>query len=340
MAGKSGRTIAITQPRASWLQLLLKWESILLIIFILVNIMNAFISPKYMSVTGLFTATNSFLEKAFIVLPMAFILIMGEIDISVGATVALSAVFLAMSYNAGLPMGLAIIVCLLTGTVCGLINGLILTRFTELPPMIVTLATQIIFRGIAEICLGDQASGGLTKVAWFSNLYWGYIGPVPYMFIIFVVLAVFMGWLAHKTIFGRYVFAIGSNRVAAQYSGIAVQKIRCIVYTMTGTFSAITAIFLASRMGSTRSNIAEGYELEAISMVVLGGISTAGGKGRFPGAIIAIFIIGFLRYGLGLINISSQVMLVVIGTLLVLAVMVPKLDLKRLMPQRKKSAVN
>ncbi len=334
MAGKSGRTIQATQPR-SWKQILLSWESILILIFILVNIMNASISPKYLSATGLFTATSSFLEKAFIVLPMVYILILGEIDISVGSITALSAVFMAMAYNAGVPMGMAMIICLATGAVCGLINGVILTRFTELPPMIVTLSTQIIFRGIAEICLGDQASGGLTKVSWFSNLYWGFFGPIPYMFIVFVILAVLMGWLLHKTTFGRHVYAIGSNRVAAQYAGIAVQKVRCVVYTMTGTFAAITAIFLASRMGSTRSNIAEGYELEAISMVVLGGISTAGGKGRFPGAIIAIFIIGFLRYGLGLINVSSQVMLVIIGTLLVLAVMLPKIEFRKIFSKRK-----
>lgn len=326
MAGKSGRSIEIVQKK-TWKQTLLKWESILVIIFILVNIMNISISPKYLSLTGLFTATSSFLEKAFIVLPMAYILLLGEIDISVGSTVALSAVCMAMAYNAGVPMGAALVICLLVGTVCGLLNGIILTRFQELPPMIVTLATQIIFRGIAEVCLGDQAAGGLTKVTWFSNLYWGYIGPIPYMFLVFAVLAVVMGLLLHKTIFGRRIYAIGSNPVAAQYAGISVQKIRCIVYTMTGTFSAITAIFLASRMGSTRSNIAEGYELEAISMVVLGGISTAGGKGNFPGAIISIFIIGFLRYGLGLINISSQVMLVIIGALLILAVMLPNLNL-------------
>lgn len=334
MAGKSGRDIATTQEK-TWKQSLLKWESILLIIFLLVNIMNIAISPNYLSVSGLFTATSSFLEKAFIVLPMVYILLLGDIDISVGSIVALSAVFMSMAYNAGVPMIVAVLICLLTGTICGLINGLLLTKFSELPPMIITLATQIIYRGIAEICLGDQASGGLTKVTWFTELYWGSIGPVPYMFIIFVILAIFMGWLLHKTTFGRRIYAIGSNSLAAKYSGISVGKIRCLVYTMTGTFSAITAIFLASRMGSTRSNIADGYELEAISMVVLGGISSAGGKGNFPGAIIAIFIIGFLRYGLGLINVPAQVILVIIGTLLVLAVMIPNLNLGQFFKKKK-----
>jgi len=335
MATKSGRTIIATKER-SWKTRLLRWESFLILIFILVNIMNASISPNYLSVSGLFTATSSFLEKAFIVLPMAYVLILGEIDISVGSTVALSAVIMSIAFGKGVPMGAALIICLLVGACCGLVNGLILTRFTELAPMIVTLGTQILFRGIAEILLGDQASGGLTTVTWFSNLYWGSIGPVPYMFIIFIICAVIFGLVLHKTTYGRRLYAIGSNRIASQYAGVSVQRIRLSVYILTGLFSAVTAIFLAARMGSTRSNIASGYEMEAISMVVLGGISSAGGKGNFPGAIISIFIIGFLRYGLGLINVSSQVMLVIIGALLVIAVMIPNLNLGRYFKRSRK----
>jgi len=329
MATKSGRTI-IAVKEHTWKTTLLRWESFLLLIFVAINIMNATISSNYLSVSGLFTATSSFLEKAFIVLPMAYVLVLGEIDISVGSTVALSAVLMSIAFNRGVPMGAAVLICLLVGACCGFINGLILTRFTELAPMIVTLGTQILYRGIAEILLGDQASGGLTTVTWFSDLYWGSIGPVPYMFIVFILCTIIFGLVLHKTTFGRRLYAIGSNRLTAQYSGVSVQKIRLTVYTLTGIFSAVTAIFLAARMGSTRSNIAMGYELEAISMVVFGGISSAGGKGTLPGAVISVFIIGFLRYGLGLINISSQVMLVIIGTLLVLAVMIPNLKLTKL----------
>lgn len=328
MATKSGRVIS-AERKFEWKQVLLKWEVFLVVIFIAVNIMNACISPYYLSVDGLFTATSSFLEKAFIVLPMAYILLLGEIDISVGATVALSACMLGITYNAGLPMGLAVVVCLLVGSLCGALNGLILTKFTELAPMIVTLGTQILFRGIAEILLTDQATGGFTKVTWFRNLYWGKIGVVPIMFIIFVICAVIFGVVMHCTTFGRRLYAIGSNSEAAKYSGINVQRIRFFVYTITGTFSAVTAIFLASGMGSARSNIAAGYELEAISMAVLGGILTDGGKGNFPGAILAIFILGFLRYGLGLINVASQLMMVIIGLLLIIVVMVPNLNLGR-----------
>jgi rhamnose transport system permease protein len=150
----------------------------------------------------------------------------------------------------------------------------------------------------------------------------------------FIVLAVVFGVILHKTPFGRRVYAIGSNRVASRYSGVQVDKIRLIIYTVTGTMAAVTAIFLTSRMGSTRPNIAMAYELDAIAMVVLGGISTSGGKGRFVGAVVSIFIIGFLRYGLGLINVSSQIMLIIIGTLLIGAVMIPNLRLGRLFKRR------
>ena len=324
MAGKSGREIIAEHP-FSWKSFFLKWEWFLVVIFIIINIMNANLSPYYASVSGLFTATCSFLEKSFIALPMAYILILGDIDISVGSIACISAVSLALAYNAGIPMGAAIVVCLLVGTLCGLINGLILTRFTELAPMIVTLGTQILFRGIAEGILGDTSAGGLVAVQWFSNLYWGKVGVVPIMFIFFVVFALIFGFVLHKTVFGRWLYAIGSNKTAAEYAGIEVQKIRLIVFVLTGLFSAVTGVFLASRMGSTKSDIATGYELEAISMAVLGGFSTDGGKGNFPGVILAIFIVGFLRYGLGLINVPAQAMLVIIGSLLIVTVMAPNI---------------
>ncbi len=335
---KKTERIISAEVKFSWKKFFLQWEWFLVILFIGINIMNANLSPYYMNADGLLNATSSFLEKAFIALPMAFILVLGEIDISVASTVALSSVIMAVSYNdLGIPMELAILICLGTGTLCGFINGFILTKYKELAPMIVTLGTQILYRGIATMILKDQASGDFP--GWFSEIYWGTIGNIPYMLIAFIVLAVIFGIVLHKTTFGRRVYAIGSNRVASRYSGIQVDKTRLLIYTITGTMAAVTAIFLTSRMGSTRPNIATAYEMDAIAMVVLGGISTSGGKGRFIGAIISIFIIGFLRYGLGLINVSSQVMLIIIGTLLIGAVMIPKLNLGRFFKKRVASKV-
>lgn len=338
MATKSGRTIIAEQP-FSLKKFFLKWEWLLVILFIGINIMNASISPFYASVPGLFNATNSFLEKAFIALPMAYILVLGDIDISVGSIACLSAVVMATCFNAGIPLGACIIICLLVGTICGVINGLILTKFTELAPMIVTLGTQILFRGIAEAMLGDTSSGGLASVRWFANIYWGKIGNVvPIMLVVFVICAIAFGFVLHKTCFGRRLYAIGANKLAAQYAGIKVQKIRFLVFTLTGFFSAVTAIFMAARMGSTRADIGTGYEMEAIAMAVLGGFSTDGGKGNLIGLVLSIFIVGMLRYGLGLINIPSQLMLVVIGLLLIVTVMIPNLKAAFKLNKKKKAA--
>ncbi len=309
----------------SWKGFFLQWEWILLLVFILIQVVNSQLSPYYLNFENLLDTTMTFLDKAFIVLPMVFVIIMGEIDISVGSTVALSAVLMGMANKAGLPMPAAMCLCLMVGLACGWFNGLILTRFSELAPMIVTLATMIIYRGIALILLEDQAVGKFP--AWFQELGWGYVGPVPIMLVAFIVCAVIFGLLLHKTLFGREVYAIGSNATASFFSGVPVARVRHTVYTLIGLMSGVTALFLTSRMGSTRPNVAQGYELDVIAMVVLGGVSTAGGKGRMIGAVLAVFTVGFLRYGLGLRNVSSEVMIIIIGLLLIFAVMLPNLRL-------------
>lgn len=301
----------------------LQWEWLLVALIMAVFVMNSNLSDFFFDYDNLRDATMGFLDKAFIVLPMVFIILMGDIDISVGSTVALSSVIMADLYNHGLPMEWAMVVCLAVGALCGFINGLLIVRFKELSAVIVTLATMIIYRGIAYILLEDQASGKFPS--WFKFLGWDYVGTLPFILITFVVFAIGFGWLLHKTTFGRRVYAIGNNATASRYSGVQVDKIKIVVFTLAGLMAAVTALFLTSRMGSTRPNIATGYELEVIAMVVLGGISTAGGKGRMIGAILAIFLIGFLRYGLGLVNVSAQMLLIILGLLLIFSVAIPQL---------------
>lgn len=328
MATKSGRTISAERDR-SIKSFFLRWEFILIVLFLIVNVMNASFSSKYLNVDNLFTAISTFLVKGFIAFPMAYILMMGDIDLSVGSTVALSATVLGVSFNGGLPMGLAVVLALLCGLLCGFLNGLILTSFPELAPMVVTLGTMTLYRGITEMILESQSSGGFHECTWFYNLYYARIGSIPYIFILFVLLAVVFGFVLHKTPFGRHLYAIGSNRLAAQYAGVPVQRIRLICYMLVGLICGLSAVFYSSWMGTVRSDIGAGYELEAISMVVLGGISTAGGKGNFPGTVIAIFTIGLLKYGLGLINVNSQTILMIIGAILIFVVMLPNLELGR-----------
>ena len=326
MATKSGRTI-LDVKQSSLKSLLLRWEGLLVLIFLAVNVMNICISPYYLNARNLFTNINNFMDKALIALPMAFVLLLGDIDLSVGGNVCLSATILGIVYNATDSMWLGILACILTGTICGALNGIVLTKFTELAPMIVTLATNIVFRGLSERILGDGSTGGMTQVGWFTDIFYGRLFKlIPYPIIIFFVLAVIFGLVMHKTVFGRQMFAVGANKKAANYAGIKVEKVRMIVFTLTGLMCGFAAIFYCAKLGSVKSDVADGFDLEAISMCVLGGISTAGGKGTVVGAVIAIFIIGLLRYGLGLINLSGQTIRIIIGALLIAVVLYPTIQ--------------
>ncbi|MGI5173319.1 ABC transporter permease [Treponema sp. OMZ 840] len=297
-----------------------QWEWLLVLVFILIHIINSIISPWYLSLDTFISTPMMFLDKAFIVFPMMLILLTGNIDISVSSIVALSSVMMGVTYNAGVPMILAIVLCLITGTICGFINGFLLIKFKELPAMIITLSTMTIYRGLAYIILEDQAAGKFPT--WFKFFGWGYVGHIPFIMLIFAICAIFFGILIHKTTFGRAVYGIGNNMIASKYSGIKTDTVMLIVYILTGLMSGITALFLTSRMGSTRPNIAIGYELEIIAMTVLGGVSTAGGQGRIAGPLLAIGIIGYLQYGLGLINISAQIVMIITGLLLIVSVMI------------------
>ena len=165
MATKSGRTIAYQRERSAK-TLLIRWETLLILLFLAVNIMNASISPNYLDAFNLFTNISSFLVKGFIALPMAYVLLLGDIDLSVGSIVCLSATLLGVTYNSTGSIILAILVCVLVGIACGAFNGFVLTRFTELAPMIVTLATMTLYRGFAEAIVGDTSTSGMSNVEW------------------------------------------------------------------------------------------------------------------------------------------------------------------------------
>ncbi|MDR0497326.1 MAG: ABC transporter permease [Treponema sp.] len=323
------KTLSIEKPW-SWKQFFFQWEWLLALIFILVHIINSLISPWYFNLGTFLNAPMNFLDKAFIVFPMMLVIILGKIDISVASIVAFSSVMMAVLFNAGLPMPLAIVAALVIGMILGLVNSLLMIKFPELPAMIVTLSTMTIYRGVAYVILLDKASGGFPD--WFSFFAWGHVGPFPFITIIFFITAVLFGILLHKTGFGRLVYGMGSNFMACKYSGVKTDRVLLIVGLLTGLMSAVCAIFLTSRMGSTRPNVALGYELEVIAMTVLGGVSTSGGTGRIAGPLLAVFVIGFLHYGLGLMNLSAQVILIVLGLLLILSVLAMNLriDKKRI----------
>ncbi|WP_077611591.1 ABC transporter permease [Clostridium sp. Marseille-P2415] len=332
MAGKSGRSISAQYDR-SWKKSLFTWEGVLIFLFFIVNLFCMCISPSY-KLTNVLREMPKYLTEVFLLLPMAYILILGEIDLSVGATVCLSATTACLAGNAGLPFPAVILVGILVGTACGLFNGIAVTLFPELPSMIVTLATMILFRGIAEVALGSGGSVSLKNNQGFRAMA-GKIGPVPYIFFAVILAAVVFTFILSRTTFGRRLYAIGSNRLTSYYSGIHVRKIRLIVYSTAGMMAGISAVFLVSVLYGANTTTGSGFELDAIAMAVFGGVSTAGGKGKLTGAVISAFIIICLRIGLGQINMNPQVILVILGALLILAVMIPGI-LKNVKLKRKK----
>ena len=322
MAGKSGRSIN-NVPESPLKKTIFSWEGILVIIFILVNIFCASYSEFY-NLNSLLRQMPVYLAEVFLMLPMAYILVLGEIDISVGSIVCLSATMSCIVCNTGAPFIVVILTALVVGTLCGMVNAFILTRFEELPPMIVTLATQIIFRGIAEIVLGSGGSISATNTDGFRLLA-GKVGSVPYILFLVLILAVIFAVILGKSTFGRRVYAIGTNRLTAYYSGIHVQKIRFIIYTVMGTVSGLCALFLVSSSYGANTTTGNGFEMDAIAMAVFGGISSTGGKGNLAGGVISAFIIVCLRVGLGQRNVHAQVILLILGVLLICAVALPNI---------------
>ena len=257
-------------------------------------------------------------------------------DISVGAIVCLSATLSCMVCNTNAPFIVVVLTALVVGALCGAVNGFILTRFKELPPMIVTLATQIIFRGIAEVTLGAGGSIAITNTDGFRAI-GGKVGNIPYILFLVLILGVIFAIFLGKSTFGRRTYAIGTNRVAAYYAGVHVEKIRFIIYTIMGLMSGLCAVFLVSSSYGANTTTGNGFEMDAIAMAVFGGISSTGGKGNLAGGIISAFIIVCLRVGLGQKNVNAQVILLIIGVLLVAAVALPNIigDVKKAVAMKK-----
>ncbi|MBM4464325.1 MAG: ABC transporter permease [Chloroflexi bacterium] len=320
-----------SQRRLTLVATFLRWEWLLILLFAAAFIVNALLSPYFLDTRNLFDMTFIFMEKSIIALPMAFIIISGNIDLSVASTLAMSAVLMATRFQAGWNIWLAVLFGLAVGALGGLLNGMMVAKM-RLPSLVVTLGTYALYRGIAFVVLGDRAVTGFPSQ--FLHLGQGYVGdtPVPVPLVIFAVLAILFVLLLHRSTFGRFVYAMGNNEEACRYSGVAVDRIKILLFTLSGLMSALAAIFLTARFNSTRPNIAAGFELEVITAVLLGGVSIFGGEGTMPGVVLALFLIGLVSRGMRLKNIAGEIQTIVIGSLLILAILLPQL-LRRLTPR-------
>ncbi|UVK38884.1 ABC transporter permease [Mesorhizobium sp. AR10] len=307
------------------------WEALLIVVAVAIFAVNSFASPYFLDPWSLSDLTFNFTEKALIALAMALLIISGEIDLSVAAIVALASTMMGMAVQAGAGTPVLVVIGIVVGLGCGAFNGLLVTRL-GLPSIVVTIGTMSLFRGIAFIILGDQAYKGYPpSFAFFGQGYVWWV--VSFELVLFLVAAVIYWFLLHRTSFGRRVFAIGNNPVAAQFSGVRVGRIKFILFCLTGLMAGIASVLITSRLGSTRPSIAQGYELEVITMVVLGGVSILGGAGSIAGVVLAAFIMGLVTFGLGLLNVPGIVMSIFIGLLLIVVIALP-IVWRRLRPER------
>jgi len=297
------------------------WQTLLLTVAIGIFVINSFASPYFLDPWSLSDATFNFTEKALIALAMALVIISGEIDLSVAAIIALASTMMGIALQFGADTPVLVVVGLLSGLVCGAFNGLLVTGL-GLPSIVITIGTMSFFRGISFIVLGDQAFKGYPiDFAYFGQGYVWWV--ISFEFVLFVVSAIIFYALLHKTNFGRQIFVIGNNPIAAQFSGVRVGRVKFLLFCLTGLMSGVAAILLTSRLGSTRPSIASGWELEIITFVVLGGVNILGGAGSILGVVIAAFIMGMVTFGFGLQNVPGIVMSVFTGALLICVIALP-----------------
>ncbi|MCA9967287.1 MAG: ABC transporter permease [Anaerolineales bacterium] len=300
---------------------LLSWEALLLFILILVVLINVNLSPFYLGLNNQINLFQLSIEKIIVALAMTLIIINAEIDLSVASVMGLAACTLAYLHAHEQPFALSLVVSLLIGAVAGAFNGF-WVAYAGLPSLVVTLAGLIGYRGLALVLLEDESIGGFPE--WFNQLgQQGLMGSVPFSLLLFVLGVVVVWVVLQRSENGRYIYVIGNSADVARYSGVNVKRVKMALFVASGLVSALAGILLAARLGAVRGSTAQGFELDIITMVLLGGVSIFGGSGTLTGVVLSILIILNLRNGLSLVNISGNTQTGIIGLLLILSVLIP-----------------
>ena len=305
---------------------LVKWEMILVYIMVLINVLLAVIKPDlYFTHGTVQSMINAGLDVSPLVLGMVFILLLGDIDVSVAAQMILGGMVTGLLMDKGLPSLICVIVGIIVCMLCGAFNGFCVA-FLEMPAVITTISTSMLFRGIVEIVLGENSLKNFPK--WYNKIGWMNIGGIiPLSMVLFLIMGAIFIFVLHKSPFGRKVYIVGNNPTCANYSGISVKKVKMQVFILMGFMAGIGSIFFIGRMGGClSSSMGTGYEMTAIACAVLGGVSTNGGKGKMWGPIIATFIMAFLTYALGLMGIDPNTKKIVIGVILIVTILISTIN--------------
>ena len=311
------------------------WEGFLAIILLVIVIVNSLISESFLSIENQINLFVLSIEKVIIVLIMAKIIINAEIDLSVASMMGLSACALGWFVESGMSMPMALIGSITIGAIGGAFNGFWIT-VVKLPSLVVTLAMLIGFRGLARVLIGDRSIKMFPQ--WFEDLgqqplFWN----IPFSVMIFMALLICVVIILEYTGFGRHIYTIGINQNVALYSGINVARVKMLLFIFSGIISALAGILYAARLGTVRGDMGLGFELDIITIVLLGGVSIFGGSGSIYGVILSILIVLYLRNGMSLSNITGHLQTGVIGVLLILSVLIPNVleNMKKYLKFRK-----
>jgi len=304
-------------------QRLKSWEGFLILILAVVILINSQIAINYLSIGNQINLFVLSIEKVIVAITMTFLIINGEIDLSAPSIMGLAACVAAFLFSQGMDFGTALLISMAIGLACGLFNAFWIA-IVGLNSLVVTLAMLICYRGLARVFLEDRSISKFPE--WFNflgqkNLF----GTLPLALIIFFGLLVFAVIILHYAGFGRTVYVIGDNKEVARYSGVKVPRVKMLLYIASGLVSALAGLLLAARLGAVRGDLGSGFELDIITMVLLGGVSIFGGSGSLYGVFLSILIILNIRNGMSLANFSGHFQTGVIGILLIFSVLAPNL---------------
>ena len=304
-------------------RILLSQEGVLFLFLGVVVVVLAGRSDAFFTTRNLLNQGRLLSEVGLVALPMTFIIITGGIDLSVGSILGLCAVLLGVLWQVvGVPLGVVLLLVLLVGVLAGLFNALLIVR-VGVPPLIMTLATLALYRGLAQGISQARSVTGYPE--WFFFFGQGNVAGLPTQLWAFIVMVVVSAVVLRTTTLGRALYAQGNNPVGARFSGLPVGRNLFIIYGFSGLMAAFAAIIFVSRVTTTRSDMGTGLELDAIAAVVLGGTSIFGGKGSIVGTVIGLVLIQLLKNGLALTGVTSDATIIVIGSMLILAILVNNL---------------
>jgi len=299
------------------------WEGLLVFLLAVVVAFNLGSSPYYLGVDNIVNLFQLSIEKIIVALTMTLIIISGEIDLSVASIMGLAACVMARLFELGVPLPVCMLAAIASGAIAGFINGF-WVAYVGLPSLAVTLAGLIGYRGVGRILVEDRSIGDYP--AWFDAIgQQSMFGPLTLSIVIFIILFIVSAIVLNRSGLGRIVYVLGNNLEAARYSGVRIKRVKLWLFVASGINSALAGQLYAARLGAVRGDMALGFELDIITMVLLGGVSIFGGSGNLVGVGLSILVILNLRNGMGLANITGNAQTSVIGALLILSVLVPNM---------------